>query len=78
MIATVLGKAQIRRVVTHGKGCVGLPGLKEEWSEIALLLAFLFSPYSRSAGPEGPEEESRAGERRAIGPGGPMEAGGLH
>ena len=47
-----------------------------EWREIALLLTFLFSPYSRSAGPEGPEE-SRAGERRAIGPGGPMEAGGI-
>jgi hypothetical protein len=63
-------------------GVSAFQALKREWSEIALLLTYLFSPLSRSVALTG-TEESRAGvrravESRAIGPGGPMEARGLH
>lgn len=41
--------AQTPWVITHGKGCVGPPGVKREWLEICLLCSFQRSALSQAA-----------------------------
>ena len=53
--------AQIPWVITHGRGCVDLPGLRGDAKRTpseALLLTFLNSPLSRSVGEESRRKES--------------------